>query len=348
MEDYLTEIVATTIQRQAIEFVRWLRALHVTELPDSISISVHTHYYCPPSEENETREKYPDFLVRLGDGLAEEIIFIESKVDSDLSGKNQLQVYARILSAFSASRKTLLFITRDYYPQDHAAVLALIPPDREKPEFLQARWSHFAAHFKQCNRAANDPIVTELLDFMKNEKLTQDHQFTPADIAAITGFQHAYSVMRSVIDDELRTRLSGVCGELMDDYDTDVQVIRGPMLTLRNRPKGRNIGVTLGFWLEPDDQGYPWIYGDIWFDAKTQDKAKVVQAMLEFVSRKSNEWRAEDLSEASSYGRVFRECSLAAFLAEPNHASAIKKFLFEIIDDIGEFKKAYPKLAWTK
>jgi len=168
-------------------------------------------------------------------------------VGSGLSGADQLQIYARILSGYPASRRTLIFITRDYLPQDPAVVLSQVRIGVEKPSFIQTRWSHFASHFGRTAASTEDPIVTELLNYMKKEQLTQDHQFTPADVAAITSFPHAYSVMRSVINDELRAKLSAVCGELMDDYDTDVQAIRGPMLTLRNRLKNLNIGVNLGF-----------------------------------------------------------------------------------------------------
>lgn len=345
-EDYLTEIVATVIERQPKAFIDWLRTLGATQLDASASLSVRTQFHCPRNDEEQIPEKYPDFLIHLSDGVSEEIIFIESKVGSELSGEDQLQVYARILSGFPAARRTLLFITRDYYPQDKDAVLSKVPSDRQKPEFVQTRWSNFAGYFgRRGSVSAADPVVSELIDFMKKEQLTQDHQFTPQDIAAITGFRHAYSVMRSVIDDDLRARLSAVCGELRDDYDTDVQVIRAPMLALRNRPKNRNVSVTVGFWLEADDDGYPGLFGDISFDAKTQDRAAVATAMLKFAASRKD-WKAEDVSATSSWGRIVKECSLGVFLGEPNHAHAIKKFLGGIIDDISEFKTANSKLTW--
>lgn len=346
-EDYLTEIVATVIERQPKAFIDWLRKLGATQLDSSASLSVRTQFHCPRNDEEQIPEKYPDLLIRLSDGTSEEIIFIESKIGSKLSGKSQLQDYAFILSSFSADRRTLLFITRDYYPQDKDAVLSKVPSDRQKPEFFQTRWSNFAAHFgRKGSVSAADPVVSELIDFMKKEQLTQDHQFTPQDIAAITGFQHAYSVMRAVIDGDLRTRLTAVCGELKDDYDSAVRVIRDPKLTLCYPSRNRNISVDVGFWLEGDDDGYPLVFGEISFDAKTKDKAAVVAAMLKFAESRKD-WKAVDVSATSLWGRIGKECSLGVFLGEPNHADAIKKFLGGIIDDIKQFQAANSKLPWV-
>lgn len=346
-EDYLTEIVAAAIERQPQTFLAWLQALGATKLDESVKVFVGTQQHCPRSEDLQTPEKYPDFFIRICGSNREEILFIESKVGSGLSGEDQLQIYARILSGYAASRRTLLFITRDYFPQDPTLVLSQVPASANKLNFIQARWSGFASHFRRCTTRPADPIITELLEYMKKEQLTQDHQFMPADVAAIASFPHAYSVMRSVISDELRARLSAVCGYLMDDYDTDVQVIRSPMLTLRNRLKGRNIGVNLGFWLEPGDDGYPVVFGDISFDTRARKKEEIVKALLEFADKKAGRWQAENVSVNSPWGRVVCERSLASFLGELDHVQAIKKFLLDLIEDIAEFKSSY-RLPWTR
>jgi hypothetical protein len=348
LEDFLSEIVATIIEHHPHVFIQWLRELAVVRVNGSLSLSVETQFYCRRDQDDETPEKYPDFLVRLSNGVEEQLIFIESKVGSDLSGADQLQLYARILSRLKAAQRTLLFVTRDYYPQDERQVLALVPEDRPKPAFVQARWFQFASFISRTGTTiAADPLVIELLSFMKSEQLTQNHQFTPQDIAALTGFHHAYSVMRSVLDAELRSRLTEVCGDPTDEYDMAAQIVRGPMFTFRNRPTNRNIGINLGFWLEPDDGGYLWVFGDLSFDAKTVGKEDVVKSLLDFVA-KNDGWIVENVSASSSSGRIMKGRSLSTFLGEPNHAASIKRFLIGVIEEFVKFKSLYPGLVWSR
>jgi len=99
--------------------------------------------------------------------------------------------------------------------------------------------------------------------------------------------------------------------------------------------------------LEPGDDGYPVVFGDISFDARAQKKEEIVKELLKFANRKAGGWRAEDVSPTSSWGRLVCERSLASFLGEADHAEAIKKFLFSLIDDIAEFKNAN-RLPWTR
>jgi hypothetical protein len=342
-EDYLTELVATIIERHSKEFIEWLRELGITEFESNAVVTVTTQYHCAKNPDEETPEKYPDIMVRLDQDGAEEIIFIESKVKSDLSGPDQLQQYARILSALSASKKTLLFITRDYLPQQTADVLAKILPAREPPEFVSKRWHDFARYFSD----GVDPLTKELIEYMKAEKLTQDRQFTPNDAAAIVGFPHALSLMRTVLDDDMRARLSTICGALMDEMDMEVQIVRWQICVLRNRLKTRNIGVTLGFWLGAGDDGFPVVYGDITFERKPVGKEDIIAAMLKFAANKKDEWQIEDVSPTSNYGRIFRERSLASFLGQKDHVAAVRDYLHDVIADIAEFKKIFPKLIWT-
>src|SRR5947208_11909162 len=119
-ENYLTELVASLIERQPVEFVSWLRKLEITEFSCNAALKVTTRYYCAKNPDEQTPEKYPDLMIRLSQNGSEEILFIESKVGSELSGRDQLQQYARILSLLPASRRTLLFITRDYLPQNES------------------------------------------------------------------------------------------------------------------------------------------------------------------------------------------------------------------------------------
>lgn len=285
-------------------------------------------------------------MLHLDDQTKSEIIFIESKVGSDLSGADQLQRYSQILSRKHADRRTLLFITRDYSPQNPDDVLSLVPSGQPRPDFIQIRWHKFATFWNRPNGpVANDPLSAELIHFMKEEKLTQQTQLTPQALAALGGFNQAFDVLRAVLDDELRARVKRISGSVRDDYDTSVSVVREQAFLLRNSPK-HNLSLGIGFWLPAGDDGYPIVYGEVGFGGKCEGKKEILAALQEIARKKSTDWRAQDLSDVAPWGRIFRERSLATFLGDSNHVAALKKFLNSILDDIEEFRRTYPKLRW--
>jgi hypothetical protein len=145
----------------------------------------------------------------------------------------------------------------------------------------------------------------------------------------------------------MREHLSAVCGELMDEMDTEVHIARSQMYVLRTRLKIRNISVAIGFWLPGGHDGFPIVYGDARFEAKAKGKEAIVAAMLNFVRQNKRGWKAEDVSMNSSWGRIVNARSLASFLGEPDHVAAIRSYLHDLIADIAEFKTQHPKLVWT-
>ena len=346
LENYVTELVAHEASRHPQAFIGWLSELGVTKLGPDAVLSLNTQHHCAADALAKTPHKYPDIVVHLKDQTKEEIIFIESKVGSPLSGDDQLQKYARILSGKVADRHALLFITRDYSPQEEDQVLSLIPVGQPRPHFFQRRWFDFAAYWNRPNGPAmNDHLSAELIRFMKEQKLTQETQLTTKALAALGGFNQALDVLRGVLDQQLRNRVEKISGSVRDDYDTSVAVVREEVFLLRSSRK-QNLQIGIGFWLPAGDDGYPIVYGEVAFDGRCEGKKEILAALKEIARKKSPSWRAEDLSDVASWGRIFRQSSIAAFLGETNHVAALKKFLSSVLDDIAEFRKTYPKLRW--
>src|SRR4051794_27894176 len=96
-EDFLTEIVFGFIERHPRAFVGWLRSIGATNFPISSSLSAATQYHSAESLEDKLPAKRPDMLIWLRNGNEDEVLFIEAKVESPLSGEDQLRQYARIL-----------------------------------------------------------------------------------------------------------------------------------------------------------------------------------------------------------------------------------------------------------
>lgn len=316
----------------------------MTALPIDSFLTVQTQYHRLANDKEELPAKIPDVVMHLSNGFTSELVFIESKVSSGLSGDDQLQLSARILSSRSADRQMLLFISRDYLPQDPNDVFALVPKNRLPPHFAQSRWAAFARFWRINGLGVKDPLSTELLSFMKEFNLTQETQFTPHALAALGGFHQAFDILRAVLDEELRARVKEVSGSVRDDYDTMTAVARERMFVLRSRPE--NLWITIGFWLPADEEGYPWAFGDVCFGHKSAGKSEILSALREYAASKPLDWEGDSLSDTAPSARIMRQRSLASFLGEPNHVDALKKFFGSVLDDIAAFRDVNPTLLW--
>jgi hypothetical protein len=85
-EDFLTEIVFGFIQRYPRRFIGWLRTIRATQLPMHSDLSAATQYHSAESIEDKLPAKRPDMLIWLHADKEEQVMFIESKVKSPLSG----------------------------------------------------------------------------------------------------------------------------------------------------------------------------------------------------------------------------------------------------------------------
>jgi hypothetical protein len=344
-EDYLTEMIASFVELNPVAFINWLRQVGVTQLPTSTALHVRTQFHCAANLEDETRDKYPDLFIRLTSGKIEEWIFIEAKVGSELSGDDQLQQYARILGRSESHRKTLLFITRDYYPQDPREVLQDIEQAR-RPHFIQKRWFDVATAIRShVNSHPEDSLSRNILAYMEEQQLTRATQFSPADLAAISAFPHALGIMRSVFDGEIRDRFEAVCGTVMDDWDTCIRVARNNALDLRTNSK-QPISFGLSFWLPGDDLGYPGVLGHVHCEFRKKGNEKLVAALHDYASRKPDDWVIENVSMSSDWGRIMKYRSIASFLGEEDHVAALKKFFEEVLSAFDELKRLHPDIAW--
>jgi hypothetical protein len=345
-EDFLTEIVFGFIERQPKVFVRWLRSIGATDFPVTSELSAATQYHSAESLEERLPAKRPDMLIWLRDRNQEQVLFIESKVASQLSGEDQLQSYARILWKLPTNAsKSLVFVTRDYLPQDRTHLFAGIP-EPQRPRFAQARWHELAAFLSKEIDLSRDTLTAELLDYMKDRQLDLPNTFTPSDIAALSSFTHSLSVMRAVLDGPLEQRFRELCGPTADAYDRDVKVAKFGMFVIQVKPSQRkNTNVSLGFWFGGDGTEYPTLYGDISFAGKVPDKAAVVNAFHKFASESDGEWAEDNVAVTSDYGRVFHEASIGQFLGAEDHVAAMRQYLMKVIEDVGRFRAAHPDLV---
>ena len=344
-ENFLTEIVFGFIERYPEKFIAWLRSIEATWLPVECNLSAATRYHSPQSIEDQLPAKRPDMLIWLHADKEQQVIFIESKVGSSLSGDDQLKEYVRILSKLPTNAsKTLLFVTKDYSPQDRAQLFKGIN-EAEQPEFVQARWHEFSSFLMKQSDLADDTLVAELLDYMKERQLDIPNIFTPLDIASLTGFSHALAVMRAVLDGELAQQFQDTFGSITDSYDRDVKVAKSGLYVHQIRPgKRREVNVTLGFWFGGEGSDFPAVYGDIFFDYKTENKGAVIDALRKWAAESNGRWSEDNLLPTASFGRIHQGVSTGRFLGNEDHVTSMRRYLGDLLKEMGQFKKTYPDL----
>jgi len=345
-EDYLTEIIFSYADHHPFEFVNWLRSIGVAELSESAALSIATQYHSPENIGDELPAKRPDMLVWLREGDRQQVIFVESKIGSGLSGDDQLQMYARILWKMSTTaKKTLLFITRDHFPQNAAKILQSIPPD-QSPQFIQRRWYDFTKYIDIQLQRKPDILTYEILKYMKDRQLDMPNRFTPADIASLAGFTHALNAMRAVIDGEFESAFEKAFGSKLDTYDRDVRIAKfgsyGQFVTPSKRSETI---VSLGFYFNHERDEYPVLYGDISFDSRTKNKAEVGKALHECASKSGGRWLEDGVTVTSAVGTIYSQTSLASFLSSEDHVSAMRQYLLDLLEEIVEIRRRHPVLV---
>ncbi len=323
--------------------IRWLHSICVTSLKWPCEISVQTQYQAKFEQDDLHLARYPDILITLRTEGSTEIVFIESKIGSDLSGANQLAEYSAILSKMSADRKTLLFVTRDYNKQELPSVHGLIPAGIPAPRFEQTRWLLFARFLESVEP---DSTVNEIRAYMKEHALDRPDVFTPFELASLAALPRALSVMRAVLDDELRDEFEAMCGIKTSPYDDAVHVVRSDTFAIQTpAAKSLPIGVTVGFWFGSAEGEFPLVFAQLFHQKAVPEKARIVEAMLRF-ARENPEWSAQDVGELSAWGRVFCQTSLAALIGGDSHVNAIKDYLRARMAEMKRFASAVPELNW--
>lgn len=167
LEDFLTEIVAQVLRDSPGLTLEWLRSLGATDLMDAqCRIKTQVRFDKLPGHEIDSR---PDIVVCLINNQVEELVFIESKVDS-VQGDTQLQRYSEHLTAEKEKKGykkvALVFITRDYEATSN--------PEPQDPnfKFQTTRWFTFYDRIKVHLKNNNDGLANQLKQFMEENRMS--------------------------------------------------------------------------------------------------------------------------------------------------------------------------------
>ena len=330
-EDYFTEIVAHLLRETDGLLFEWIDHLALVDVENYVDFVISTQVI-----EEEGR---PDILIELLTEEGEDLIYIESKLDS-YEGKDQLKRYAgELVKKTHAGKRFLLFITRDYEPKDETAVLKGLPPG--SVAFRQIRWSDFYRFLKP--RREDDRLIDEVCSFMEEGRMSQSNQYSPTDILTMTNLPHVLGLMDETLFGEVSSRFEEVVGNvstrraILRQFQHRRYVLVGGMISNGYLQCGA------GFWFDEGD--YPEVGLLIDMSPNVADKDPVMK-MLWDLQREQN-WLGYRLNQPENWPGVYKSKALNEIIMIDDHVRAIKDYLLELLEEVAEIKKRYADVPWN-
>jgi hypothetical protein len=346
-EDFHTEIVAQVLRNSDDLTFAWLRSLHVTRFKeaDNIRITTQETFGKLPGHSTDSR---PDITIRvLADG-ERELIFIESKLDST-QGSDQLTRYAEQLEAArsreSQDRIALVFITRDYE--------AALHPQMGKPlfqptlTFKPTRWFEFYQHLKAHVKENGAGLARELKLFMEENRMSLGNQFRSTDLVAMENFLGAKALM----DETLAGEVTGKAWKILSSvsnlkHHADKQLREFKRYIVYTDFKG--FGCLIGYWLPHENPDEPvWVGIELYSQPGVPVRREVIQAFRGWIEKSGGAWTGRQLDEETAWAVIHKGRAIQSLIGGEDHVRAIKEHLLQLLEEVGQFKEAYPGLPWA-
>ncbi|MEH2389388.1 MAG: PD-(D/E)XK nuclease family protein [Nostoc sp.] len=343
-EDFFTEIVAYFLSLNNDILLGWLK--HHSIISDdnysSIKISTQQEHQALAIHTEDSRL---DIAVELSTGLSTDIIFIESKIGST-EGWRQLEKYAEILSNLPNVRhRILIYITRDYDPKEEIKTPAFnLEP---KVSFYQLRWHQFYARLQQH---ATDILAQEILIFMRNNKMSQNNQFSSVDLLTMVNFNKTLNLMESTLNEEVQQKFKLAFGGVIKGAASRTQWKWEERYIIYTHlsPSTWDLWCGLGYLgLNPSNlTDYPYLGILLHVSPRFGQRSKIIESMQKIINDKPNIWTPINLKVLPAWSGIFYRKSLQEFLSEKDQLSAIKLFFQESIKELKTVQEQYFDFPW--
>ena len=342
-EDFFTEIVAYFLSLNKDILIDWLK--HHSIISDdnysSIKISTQQEHQALASHPEDSRL---DIVIELSIGLNTDVIFIESKIGST-EGWRQLEKYADILSNLPNVRhRILIYITRDYDPKDERKKYGLdLSP---KVNFFPLRWYQFYSFLKE---RAFDILAQEILILMRNNRMSQNNQFSSVDLLTMMNFNKTLNLMESTLNEEVQHEFKLAFGGLIKPIaSTSMTQWRWhSRYIIYTKFSGDNFWCGLGYFnLNPDNfTEYPYLGICLEVSPTFLERPKIIKSMHKVINDQPNIWTPENLTILPDWSAIFYRKSLQEFLSQKNQLSAIKDFFLKSINELKNIQPDF-NLPW--
>ena len=334
LEDYLTEIISYILRNNLELLNDFLIHFKIVETPvESFNITSQLTLKKLKKHQSDSR---PDMVIFLED----RVIFFENKINSS-EGFNQLKRYAEHLDHLTDGKKTLVYLTKHYDLKNPEKIFSDCSNDIT---FIQVRWHKVYRFFENYK---DDPLVFELLLFMKQIHLSMHNQFNPSDIITLTNFTNVRKMMDETMFGKVSNQFSHInsgrskrstCTTELGKYDRYIYY--------RTHQDGLWCG--LGYWMNStNEKEYPDV-GIILEINPNSSKRKEIINTFNLVIQEYKSWKGYNLSNPKAWSGITYSSSLQSFLSENSQTEKIKDFFIEGLKQMEEIFSKYENLPIIK
>lgn len=330
VEDYLTEILKFVLSRDIDLLNHFLNYFSIID--NKIDEFEITSQLSLKKINNHSTDSRPDMAIF----LEEKSIFFENKVNSK-EGYKQLKRYAEQLEEIADGKKTLVYITKHY---DFKNPEEIFGDCIKEIEFISLRW-YMVYRFLKLYKA--DPIIFELLIFMKQNDLSMNNQFNPSDIITLTNFTNVRRMMDESMFGEVSKKFE-LINHGISQKSTMMTQLRDNDRYVYYQYHNNRMKCMLGYWMNSrNEKDYPDIGIIIEIAPQSTDRKNVISTFKK-ISEKYDSWQTVSIINPKDWAKLSYRTSLQTFLSEESQIEEIKKFFINGLNEWKQIINEYPDL----
>lgn len=233
-----------------------------------------------------------------------------------------------------------MFITRDYE-------VAETPPlaDLQFPlNFQRTRWFEFYPHLKA--HLNGDGLAKQLKLFMEENRMSLGNQFRSTDLVALENFRSAKALMDETLEGEVSVAAGSILGKISAIKKGLDQLNEYGRYILYSYFDNGNFECLIGYWFPNENPDEPVSVGVVLgCNPSTDTGRKVIEAFRSWTKQPDRSWTTERIDD-QDWGEFRNLKSIQTFMAQGDHVRAIKSHLLQLLEEVREFKAAFPNLPW--
>lgn len=334
LEDYLTEVFSFVLRSDLELLNDFLIQFGIIENRVG-SYDITTQVVLNKINKHSTDSR-PDMAIF----LEKKAIFFENKINSK-EGINQLKRYAEHLDKITDEEKTLVYLTKYFDLKNTEKIFSNC---NGNIDFIQIRWYEIYKFFKKHK---SNPIVFELLLFMKQINLSMNNQFTPYDIITLTHFTNVREMMDETMFGEVSIKFTEI-NKGISKKSASMTELRNHDRYIYYRKHKELMWSGLGYWMNSaNEKDYPDI--GIFLEVSPQSShRKEIILTFQSIIKENKSWKPYNLSNPKAWSGITYGKSIQSFLSEESQIEKIKEFLIKGLDQLEQFFLKYEKLPIHK
>lgn len=334
LEDYLTEIISFVLNSYLDLFNDFL--IHFGIIENRVESYGITTQLVLKKINKHSSDSRPDMAIF----LEKKVIFFENKINSK-EGFKQLKRYAEHLDKITDEKKTLVYLTKHFDLKNPKNIFL---DCNDHIDFIQIRWHKTYRFFKKHK---SNPVVFELLLFMKQINLSMNNQFNPSDIITLTNFTN----VRKMMDETM----FGTVSKKFKQINKGISQKSASMTQLRDhdryiyyRSHKEKMWCGLGYWMNSrNEKDYPDV-GIVIEVAPQSSLRKEIISTFQSIVKENKSWKGYNLSNPKAWAGITYGISLQSFLAEESQTEKIKEYFIKGLEQMEKIFEENEKLPTNK